>query len=1165
MKNILLNKTKKIIGVFLIALFTFNILPLNVFADIKSDLQSRSLIQDTVLDQKYSIVTQPSKGTVHNFTNVSMNSGGATMANNAVVDNTSGPSDSQGFSISGRYKYGDEFNGSEYRTPTITYTFTDYYVQYNKAVKDTITGKEYNARMYIKNASITINEASCERSAWAWKHATTEDWKVHIGFYGTNGGSTDGRANGMGIYFHPVEGNVGKYLGNNKINITLEYKLYNTDGTEVTSAVPGIAGITDIDAQQIFSFNNMNNNVTSGDPASHIYLSFRETLNYLGDEGMSYSNNRFYSTSNSEGQNGSGENTEIGHYYFVLDDARTTNITFGMKGNIGAGSGLVFLNSTNSSYIKQKFNVNTSTSNGDSITPSITDIDEDGNVTIEYSSTNKAFSSVTIDGTTITAKQIEDAGGTYTFTSLGDSISVTKTKTIINKIKSNHTVSANFEKPKYNIDYKLHGGVLPTGAATEYTEGEGLALPKPTRTGYTFDGWYTEEVGGTKVDSITATDTGNKTLHAHWTANEYKFTVQYCYEDVTEGKGCVVRDVPVSPLYNDPSNYKATYGEKVNINQINSNNIAANVIEGFTYSAQDSIIEITISDKESENIIKIVYNRENRKVRFNNNNGTTDEQNIKYGRTVTKPSNPQKFGYEFDKWVYADGENKGKEFDFNTGITDNTNLEATYKLIDYEIDYNLKDGEKNDPLNPKTANVKTNVVLKDATKAGYDFVGWTYKNDKGEPVIISNNTLTEDIIKASLKDGKISIEPSFVPKGDTPYSVKYKLEKVDGGYDIIPTPQRSGVTDAKVKASDLNIKMDGFTLTNPDEEITITADGKAELVLVFDRNKVNVIYDANGGKFSDGSTTVTKQGVYEGNYPQVDNEPTRVGYVFAGWESDSDIPTDKIPLLDNGSSITLKAKWNSGPSSYKVITYKEKIDGTYESETVTVDALTGDKITLGDKGYPGFTLDTEKGVLQGVVDAEGKLVLEAYYKRDTKKVTFKIDEEDESKDENRDVKYEGKVDEDKIPDIPEKQGYTPAGWVDEDGKIFNFDDEIKDDIILRPHYTPNDDTPYKVIIHKMKDKDNYTTEEQTLFGTTDSEVEANVESLKGFKVNEKKSILKGKISPDGSLVLEVFYDIYNPDVVRTGDIISYVVIIILVVVSLNVFALLRKKKLRNNV
>ena len=50
-------------------------------------------------------------------------------------------------------------------------------------------------------------------------------------------------------------------------------------------------------------------------------------------------------------------------------------------------------------------------------------------------------------------------------------------------------------------------------------------LPETSREGYTFDGWYTEATGGTKVENDTkVTRAENHTIYAHWTAISYAVT-----------------------------------------------------------------------------------------------------------------------------------------------------------------------------------------------------------------------------------------------------------------------------------------------------------------------------------------------------------------------------------------------------------------------------------------------------------------------------------------------------------------------------------------------------------------------------------------------------------------------------------------------------------------
>ena len=72
----------------------------------------------------------------------------------------------------------------------------------------------------------------------------------------------------------------------------------------------------------------------------------------------------------------------------------------------------------------------------------------------------------------------------------------------------------------YTVTYNADGGTIPDeGTYTDYTEGEGLRLPIPTKPGYVFEGWYeTADYSGSQVTDISALETGNKTYYAKWTA-----------------------------------------------------------------------------------------------------------------------------------------------------------------------------------------------------------------------------------------------------------------------------------------------------------------------------------------------------------------------------------------------------------------------------------------------------------------------------------------------------------------------------------------------------------------------------------------------------------------------------------------------------------------------
>jgi len=82
-------------------------------------------------------------------------------------------------------------------------------------------------------------------------------------------------------------------------------------------------------------------------------------------------------------------------------------------------------------------------------------------------------------------------------------------------------------KDKKTLNFDANGGTVSETSKTVDCEKGCSELPTPaTRTGYEFDGWYTEKIGGTKVDSDSALValSGGSTLYAHWTANKYTVT-----------------------------------------------------------------------------------------------------------------------------------------------------------------------------------------------------------------------------------------------------------------------------------------------------------------------------------------------------------------------------------------------------------------------------------------------------------------------------------------------------------------------------------------------------------------------------------------------------------------------------------------------------------------
>ena len=70
--------------------------------------------------------------------------------------------------------------------------------------------------------------------------------------------------------------------------------------------------------------------------------------------------------------------------------------------------------------------------------------------------------------------------------------------------------------PTYTVTLHANGGSVSPDSVTTGADGKLASLPTPTRSSYSFNGWYTEKNGGTKVTTDTVFH-ANTTVYAHWT------------------------------------------------------------------------------------------------------------------------------------------------------------------------------------------------------------------------------------------------------------------------------------------------------------------------------------------------------------------------------------------------------------------------------------------------------------------------------------------------------------------------------------------------------------------------------------------------------------------------------------------------------------------------
>lgn len=115
----------------------------------------------------------------------------------------------------------------------------------------------------------------------------------------------------------------------------------------------------------------------------------------------------------------------------------------------------------------------------------------------------------------------------YTFNGwYTDSAFTNKVDTIGKGSTGDLNLYASWSLANYEITYELNGGKNNRNNPDSYTIEDTITLKNPSKTGYTFDGWYTDNAYKKKVTKIEKGTTGNLKLYAKWTITTYTIGYQ---------------------------------------------------------------------------------------------------------------------------------------------------------------------------------------------------------------------------------------------------------------------------------------------------------------------------------------------------------------------------------------------------------------------------------------------------------------------------------------------------------------------------------------------------------------------------------------------------------------------------------------------------------------
>lgn len=254
----------------------------------------------------------------------------------------------------------------------------------------------------------------------------------------------------------------------------------------------------------------------------------------------------------------------------------------------------------------------------------------------------------------------------------------------------------------YEVSFNTHGG---TSVADQIVnDGSTATRPtSPTRTGYTFSGWYTAVTGGSVYDFATAI-TAATTIHAQWTVNHYPVTF-----DTDGGSAVSSQNVAYNTTATLPSGPART----------------GHTFAGwFTAPTGGSAWDFSTDVITTSTTIYARWTANSYTISFDTNSGSADpsSQSVGFGQKATEPPAPSRTGYTFDGWFTA--ATGGATWDFDADVvTEAVTLYAQWTGETYTVSFDTNGGSgtiaDQSVEYGDTADAPT-----DPAHPGYAFAGW---------------------------------------------------------------------------------------------------------------------------------------------------------------------------------------------------------------------------------------------------------------------------------------------------------------------------------------------------------------------------------------------------------------------------------------------------------
>lgn len=280
-------------------------------------------------------------------------------------------------------------------------------------------------------------------------------------------------------------------------------------------------------------------------------------------------------------------------------------------------------------------------------------------------------------------------------------------------------------KQPITVTYDANGGTVSPGSKSSYLSDAYGTLPTPTRTGYSFVGWYSAKSGGVEVKaSTTITTPSNHTIYAIWTVNTY--TVSF-----NSNGGSTA-----------PSNKNVTFGTKYG--SMGTVSRTGYTFNGW-YTAQNGGTKVTedaLYSTASNQTLYAQWKANSYTVTFNANGGSvsTTSASVTYDAAYGSMPTPTRTGYSFDGWYTAQSGGTKVTSSTKVSITSAQILYARWSAAKSTVSFNANGGSVSTSSITVTYG-STYGTLPTPTKTGYTFNGW-YTSTNGGTKITSSTSVS---------------------------------------------------------------------------------------------------------------------------------------------------------------------------------------------------------------------------------------------------------------------------------------------------------------------------------------------------------------------------------------------------------------------------------------